>query len=252
MTACAWRNGAERAVGEAERDVPVGRRAGRRKMKELRKSGVAVVLAAVLVVPGVCMAQGGVAVVQMDKVVRAFPEAQRAEETLKTVRDEYEKELEKMDAKGKELQQAVESAAAEANDKAVSEAERDKRQEAARQKWSVYQEYQQKIRKTRSENQRDLADQEMRQFKRVIGKLQEIIGEYAAEKKIDVVLDAAGVGMHGGPFVLYSSDKLDITDAIVKRVEGAGKKAESATKKTESSGAAEIKTESATRTESKK
>lgn len=203
-------------------------------MKMLGKCGLAVAVAAVVVAPLTCLAQGKVAVVQMDKIVRAFPEAQRAEATLKAVRDEYEKELDKMEAKAKELQQAVESAASEANDKTVSDSEREKRQDAARQKWSSFQEHQQKLRKTRSENQRDLADQEMRQFKRIIAKLREIIGEYAAEHKIDVVIDTAGVGMHGGPFVLFASDKLDITDDILKRVESSDKKSDSAAKKEES------------------
>jgi outer membrane protein len=205
-------------------------------MRGLRECGVAAVLAVAIAVPGVCLAQGKVAVVQMDKVVRAFPEAQDAEKTLKMVRDEYEKGLDKMEEKAKELQQAVESAAAEASDKAVSEAEREKRQEAARQKWGVYQEYQQKIRKERSDNQRDLADQEMRQFKRIMGKLRDVIAEYAAEQKLDLILDSAAVGVHGGQVVLFSADKLDITAAIVKRVETMGKKTESAEKKVEPAG----------------
>jgi Skp family chaperone for outer membrane proteins len=181
--------------------------------------------------PAVCLAQGKVAVVQMDKVVRAFPEAQKAEATLKAVRDEYEKELEKMETKSKELQQAVEAAAAEVEDKALSDAEREKRREGARQKWSSFQEYQQKLRKTRSENQRDLSDQEMRQFKRIIGKLRDVISEYATENKIDVVLDTAGVGVHGGPIVLFASDKIDITEDILKRVETVGKTPEQGEKK---------------------
>jgi Skp family chaperone for outer membrane proteins len=202
-------------------------------MKAVRRVGLFVTVLCVAAVPAVCVAQGKVAVVQMDKVVRAFPEAQKAESDLKAVRDEYEKELEKMETKAKELQQAVEAAAAEVEDKALSDAEREKRREAARQKWTAFQEYQQKLRKTRAENQRDLSDQEMRQFKRIIGKLRDMISEYATDKKIDVVLDTAGVGVHGGPIVLFASDKIDITEEILKRVDAAAKASEKGQKKSE-------------------
>lgn len=204
----------------------------RGKMNTVR-GVIAVAIVSVALLPALCMAQGKVAVVQMDKVVRAYPEAQKAEATLKTVRDEYEKELDKMEAKAKELQQAVEAAAAEADDKTASDAEREKRREVARQKWTAFQEYQQKLRKTRAENQRDLSDQEMRQFKRIIGKLRDIIAEYAAEKKIDLVVDTAGVGVQGGPIVLYANDKVDITDDIMKRVEASAKAQEQGDKKPE-------------------
>ena len=200
-------------------------------MDAARCAGFLGAVLCLVAMPAVCLAQGKVAVVQMDKVVRAFPEAQKAEATLKAVRDEYEKELEKMETKSKELQQAVEAAAAEVEDKALSDAEREKRREGARQKWSSFQEYQQKLRKTRSENQRDLSDQEMRQFKRIIGKLRDVISEYATENKIDVVLDTAGVGVHGGPIVLFASDKIDITEDILKRVETVGKTPEQGEKK---------------------
>lgn len=203
-------------------------------MNKVMKIGVGVLLTAAVLLPSYSFAQTKVAVIQMDKVITAFPEAQRAEETLRAVKDEYEKELEKMDSKLKELQQAAESSYAEARDKAASESEREKRQEAAQQKFVAFQEYQQKLRKQRSENQRDLADQEMRQFKRILGKLREIVSEYATEQKIDVVLDAAGVGMHGGPVVLFSSEKVDITEAIMKLVAATSKKTEQAEKKTES------------------
>lgn len=195
--------------------------------------GWACALAVLAATCGVSLAQGRIAVVQMDKVVRAYPEAQKAEATLKTVKEEYEKELEKMDAKGKELQQAFESAASEVRDKSISESEREKRYEAAQQQAKALQEYQLKMRQQRNENQRDLADQEMRLFKRVIGKLSGVIADYAAAKKIDLVLDAAGVGVHGGNLVLYSASSLDITDDIIKIIEVPGGKEDPAAKKTD-------------------
>lgn len=182
----------------------------------------------------ICLADGKIAVVQMDRIVRAYPEAQRAEETLKAVKEEYEKELDKMEVKGKELQSTFEAAAADVRDKAISESEREKRYEIAQQHAKALQEFQIKMRQQRGDNQRDLADQEMRLFKRVIGKLRDVIGEYAKDKKIDVVLDTAGVGMHGGPLVLYASDAIDVTDDILKRIEVSGDKPEGPGKKAES------------------
>ena len=164
------------------------------------------------------MAETRIAVVQMDKVVRAYPEAQKAEETLKAQKDEFENEIDKMESKVTEMRTAVEAAVNEAQDKAINESERDRRAEAARQKIKGLSEFQNKLRETRIDRQKELSDQEMRIFRRVMGNLRDVIAEYAAEKKIDLVLDAAGVGMHGAPVLTYASDALDITDEILKRV----------------------------------
>lgn len=159
-----------------------------------------------------------IATVQMDKVVRAYPEAQKAEETLKAQKDEFEKEIEKLEAKAVEMRTAVEAAVAEAQDKAINETERDRRAEVARQKIKVLTEYQGKVRETRLDRQKELSDQEMRIFRRVMGQLRDIVAEYATEQKLDLVLDEAGVGMHGAPLVAYAADSLDITEAILKRL----------------------------------
>jgi Skp family chaperone for outer membrane proteins len=190
---------------------------------KMTRTGLWILAAAVAVLPSLsATAELRVATIQMDKVVRAYPEAQKAEEALKAQKDEFEKEIDKMETKAAEMRTAVEAAVAEAQDKAINESERERRAEAARQKIKGLTEFQSKVRETRVERQKELSDQEMRIFRRVIGKLRDMVSEYAVEQKIDLVLDEAGIGMHGAPMVVHASDALDITDAILKRVAARG------------------------------
>ena len=54
--------------------------------------------------------------------------------------------------------------------------------------------------------------------RRVVGKLQEVIEAHAKKAKLDIVIDASAVAASGAETVVYATDRLDITDAILKLI----------------------------------
>ncbi len=157
-----------------------------------------------------------IGVVDMAKVMDAYPETQRAEATLQTLRDDLEKERKDLLEKRQTLRTDYEAASKEAANRAWSDAERQRKEAVAEEKLELLRGHEQNIRETLELRQRQVSDQMMRMRQRILARLQERIGEYARANGFDLVLDGAEGGGATLPAVIYRADRFDITEAILK------------------------------------
>ncbi len=171
-----------------------------------------------------------IGVVQMDRVVRAFPDAKSADSRLKEQVDEFETERDLIIGKINEQKKILEQAATEAQDKALSEAERDRKTDGVKAKLKSLRDMEQQLRETTNKQQRSLGEMEMRLRKHIMGKLKDIVAQYAKKNDFTLILDAASVGVGGVDIVLYSAEKADVTEAVLKLVDEQAKSAPDAVK----------------------
>lgn len=166
-----------------------------------------------------------IGVIQMDRVVRAFPDAKSADSRLKAQVEEFETERDMLIGKINDQKKILEQAATEAQDKALSEAERERKTDDVKEKLKALRDLEQQLRETSNRQQRGLAEMEMRLRKHIMGKLKDIVAQYAKKNDFTLVLDSTSVGMGGVDVVLYSMEKVDVTDAVLKLIEEQAKNA---------------------------
>jgi len=180
-----------------------------------------------IAVPAVLMAFTGacaaadietkVGCVDMERVLAAHPETKEAEAILEKQIKEFEAEKEALLAKFDRLKKEFEQARAEAENKALSDAGRDKKRQEAEDKLIAWRDYEAEVRQTALTRQKQLADRKRRMRERIVEKIRTIIQTYAAKKGLVLVLDA-GPMLDSPGMVVYSIPKMDITEDTLKIV----------------------------------
>lgn len=173
------------------------------------------VLICCLFAPALCGAEQSVAVVDMERVIRAYPETESAEAILQKQKEKYEAEQDELFDKGQALKQEFETIRDQAENRALSDAAREEKITEARAKMQELVELERTIRETTRRRKRDLAEEELRLQRSIVGKIHEKIVEYARNEKIDLVLDSAAISAGGVQTVIHHAERLDITDAII-------------------------------------
>jgi Skp family chaperone for outer membrane proteins len=164
-----------------------------------------------------------VAVVDLDRLIKAHPDTRTNVMILEQQVEDAENEQKKMVESLRELRSAIETASEQAQNEALSEKARTEAREEARSKFEELRRSEREARETLMMRKRELNDQRGRMQKRIVGKIHDVIKAHCEKENITLVLDAAGVGVQGTTQVIYSADPLDITDAIIKLMEAAGK-----------------------------
>jgi len=180
-----------------------------------------VIAGAVLALIGMARPAAGeikVAVVDMGVLLEAHPDRKSADELLEKQADEFKEEKNELLARFKEMKQAFEDARLAAENKALSEAGREKKREEAREKLEDLQVFDREVRETTLKRQKQLADQSDRMRRRVVKRLREIVGDYARDNEYDLVLDTANRGLSAVESVVFAAPELDITEAVVEIV----------------------------------
>jgi Skp family chaperone for outer membrane proteins len=168
-----------------------------------------------------------IAVVDMARLVRAHGDTAPADAMLEKQMDEFRDEQKDMEVQYEKVKKTFDDARKEATDKALSEEAREGKMQVAEKKLTDVRDYERKIRETLSARQKQISDDSLRLRKRIVGKIREAVQEYAAKKGYTLVLDTAALSVSGVEIVLYSSDKVDITDDMLKII---GKSKASVTK----------------------
>jgi Skp family chaperone for outer membrane proteins len=162
-----------------------------------------------------CRAGSDVAVVNMSRVIRAYPDTESAETVLKGQVEEFEAEQKELVSRGEKLREEFDEIREQAENKALSESARDKKIEQAREKAEDLRQFERDAREKVRLRQRQLADQELRLRRRIVDKLRGVVQEYAADKGLSLVLDTSR-DPKGIDTVVFSSEALDITEDIIK------------------------------------
>jgi Skp family chaperone for outer membrane proteins len=161
-------------------------------------------------------AESRIATVDMVRLVNAHPETEIADSMLGDQVEEYETEKQSLLAEREDLKREFEQARREAEDTALSEAARKAKLEAVEERFTRLRDFERKIRETAAQRQDELRSQRRRLSRRIVSKIRDAIKAFAAQKGYALVLDSSSVGMSGIGGVVYASDSVDITAAIME------------------------------------
>jgi Skp family chaperone for outer membrane proteins len=164
-------------------------------------AGVALVLSA--------RAQG-VAVVDMEELVRVHPNTASDKKLLDSTVKDFRAENEELTQKLEGMRDEFDKLRKEAQDPALSDKARKDAEERAGKSLETLKAADRAAREKMQSRQEQLSDMQSRMLKKTVQELRDLIGKYAAEQKITVVLPAGQV--------VYSDKALDITAAVLKQL----------------------------------
>ncbi len=177
------------------------------------------VLVSVFLASAMTAAAAGLAVVDMDQLVKAHPKSDVNREILRDQFAELESEKNAMVETLEEKQRDFVAARRAAADPAVSETVREARQEDLAEQLKELQGMEKEIGQRLMERQREMNDQKLRMHKLVEGAVQKLVARVAAKKDLSLVIDKSAVGVGGSGMVVFHEEKLDITDMIMKEIQ---------------------------------
>lgn len=179
----------------------------------------AALLMAMIMFSGTCIAgEQKIACVDMTKLLRSHPETEKAETVLEEQVQEMEQEREKLMTKLEEKRDEVDAIMKQGQNRALSDEKREEIRQEAESQFKDLRQMDFEAKKTMDTRKKDLAEQKLMMHKRIVGKISDVISEYAEKKGYTFVIDASGVGLSGMPSVLYADPKTDITEEIEKLI----------------------------------
>jgi len=163
-----------------------------------------------------CAGEFKVAVVDMGKLIGAHPDRSRAESLLQKQASEFEEELKAIEKNKEQLKTEFEKLRDEMDNKTLSDDARKAKLKEAEGKIAEIKKVEEKMRNTTMNRRQQLAEEKKRMQGQVVEKIRKIIGDYAKKNDYALVLDSASIGMQGVESVIYSEEKMDITEDILK------------------------------------
>ena len=160
-------------------------------------------------------AEEKIGVVNGQETVKQYHKTQAATDALRKLDGELRDAQQRMVAKLEEMDDACKKAIAEASDKALSEEARARKRDAAEAKLAELKEYEMQVRKSDLDNRSKMEEQNSLMLKPIIQEVRQAVAETAKEKGLTLVLDGSETGLGS---VIYAEPRLDITDAVLKRL----------------------------------
>jgi outer membrane protein len=183
----------------------------------------ALLLSVVLMAPAFRSSFGAdqqkIGVVDMATLIKEHPETKSADAVLQKQVEDFEAEQKEMLADIEKLKKSFDVARKEADNKALSESEKEKKITVAEGKLNDLRDQDRKFRETMAERQKQISDQEVRMKRRIVAKIRDVVKEYAEKEKYSLILDASSLSIGGVESVLYSASRNDITADIRKLIE---------------------------------
>jgi Skp family chaperone for outer membrane proteins len=178
----------------------------------------ALAVAALSIVSGARGAEQRIAIIRLEQVLKAHPETAGAEAVLEKQREDFAAErramIDKLEAMKKEFDQVRQ----DSESGALSDERRAELRKKLEERYVALKEQERDFQETQVARQRDIADQGKRLRERIVGKIRDEVEAYAKKEGYVIVLNGEDAGMNAFGVVLYASDKVDITDAIIKRI----------------------------------
>jgi Skp family chaperone for outer membrane proteins len=160
-------------------------------------------------------------VVDMGRVVKAFPETAVIETSLQDQLSEFETERKNLLAERDRMRTELENADRETENKALSDEARKEKRKIAEDKLTELKSFDRKLRETIAQRQEELNGQTVRQTRRLVTKARDLIAKHAEKNGFVLVLDSSAGSMRGSESVVYSARSIDITEDILKMVAAA-------------------------------
>jgi Skp family chaperone for outer membrane proteins len=153
--------------------------------------------------------------VDMERLLAAHSETKRSDEIIENQAKEIKAERETMLAKLKGMEKDYQAARDEADNRALSEAGREKKRQEADEKRLALQEYAEESQQTLALRQRQLVERRKRMRERIVDQIHGLVETHAGSKGLVLVLDS-GLFLDSPGAVVYSVKKMDITEDILK------------------------------------
>jgi outer membrane protein len=161
------------------------------------------------------LAQQKIATVDMGKLFDGYWKTKQAEAALNDRKAELDKEdrgfLDNLQKDRDAYQKLLDSA----NDQAISADERDRRKQAAADKYTEIQNSQTTIVQFERQAQATLADQTRRMRSDILKEIIAVVNTKAKAAGYTMVLDTAGQSINQTPIILYSDGQNDLTAAVL-------------------------------------
>ncbi len=190
-------------------------------MYNIKKSSILLVAVMVILACSSFVKAAGekIAVVDMELIMNAYPETKSSRLILEQQLSEFEKEQQGMLEDRKTLEEKFKAAGEKSQNSAFSKEVREKNRILAEGFLQDLRKMENDIRETANLRRKQLSDRQLRMRRRIVTKLREIVKGYCEKNDISLVLDSASPEAGNAPeSVVYSNEKLDITDAILKLI----------------------------------
>ena len=181
---------------------------------------LSVLFAGIIISSGIIQASDmKIAVVDMELVMKAYPETKSSRLILEQQLSEFEKEQQGMLDDRDELEKKFKEAGLKAQNTALSSAVREKNRVIAEGYLDDLRTLESKIRETTNMRRQQLQERQLRMRRRIVKKLRTVIQGYCEKNGIKLVLDSAVPGGGNTPeAVVYNVDEMDITDQILELI----------------------------------
>lgn len=172
----------------------------------------------VCLMSGSACAQGRIATVDLRKLFDNYWKTKQADAVLKDQQADVEKELKSMVEDLKKANEDYQSLLADANNMTFSLDERERRKKSAEDKFKQIKESEDTINQYRRRARTTLDEQAKRMRSSLVEDIRTIIKGQATSSGYALVIDTAAEGINSTPFVLYSNNENDISDAVLSQL----------------------------------
>jgi Skp family chaperone for outer membrane proteins len=170
---------------------------------------------------GMTLATGAdvkIGVVDMNRLIKAHPDTAAAQAAVRKMGTGFEAEQVAIVAPVNKLRDEFEAARTAAQNRALSEAARQREQTVAEEKLGALREAEQKARETLLRRQRELQEQTRDMENAIADKILVVVEAVAKERELTLVVDRSAQDARGRPIVLFQAESADMTDEVVKKM----------------------------------
>ena len=156
------------------------------------------------------------ATIDLEQIVKLHPNTEADKKLLEKTLQEYTSQADAAEAAALAARKALEAAANEVRNPALSEKARKTAEADAKAKYEAARTAEQTLVETKRNLQRRLTEQEVMMLKRTIDEIEDVIAKYAKEKGLSAVVPTTGAKLGVSPAFIWSDPALDITADIMK------------------------------------
>jgi len=167
---------------------------------------------------GSALAQTKVATVNLKTLFDGYWKTKQAQAAIQDRATQLDKDDKSMKADLKKAADEYQQLLEQANDQAISAAERDRRKKDADDKLKQLQGNQTTLEQYERQAQATLNDQRARMREKILADIQVYVNAAAKSGGYAIVIDTAAETVNATPVVAYSSSDVDLTDAVLKQL----------------------------------
>lgn len=160
-------------------------------------------------------AEPSMAFVSMERLFDDYYKTKAANIQLKARFESVDAPRRELINRVKTLKIEVEKLGAEARDKSLSDAERDKKRTAAENKFALFREAEQKLAEFDNTYKKKFGEQMKQSQQQLVGEIRAVIQAYVKKHGIRIVFDSSGKTLNGVESVVYYDPVFDITAPIL-------------------------------------